>query len=311
MWQKYTEEEFIKARHRRILVSVLVIVFLIPLTIYIGITVFEDRSFLFISLLILLYVMAPFFLMFERRKPRAREIVLVAMMTALSALGNMVCYITIPFQAGTALVIVSGISLGPEAGFLVGALARFICNFFLGQGPWTPWQMFCWGILGLLAGLVFNKKDLDTISPRSFRVIAGPVTGILLALGAAWLHAAVTDDSQFMGWRLYIFGAVGMLAGYLVQRKKMPVDDLTLPLYGFLTTFIIYGGIMNVAALVFNSYVTVSGLAINWDSLKILYISGVPYDMTHAAGSAFFLFVFGEKVIRKLERVKIKYGIYR
>ena len=65
------------------------------------------------------------------------------------------------------------------------------------------------------------------------------------------------------------------------------------------------------AALVFNSYVTASGLAINWDSLKILYISGVPYDMTHAAGSAFFLFVFGEKVIRKLERVKIKYGIYR
>ena len=68
---------------------------------------------------------------------------------------------------------------------------------------------------------------------------------------------------------------------------------------------------MNVAALVFNSYVSASGLTISWDSLKILYISGVPYDATHARGSAFFLYVFGEKVIRKVERVKIKYGIYR
>ena len=91
----------------------------------------------------------------------------------------------------------------------------------------------------------------------------------------------------------------------------MPIDDFTLSVYGFMTTFIIYGGIMNIAALVFNSYVSASGLTISLKSLAILYISGVPYDFTHALGSAFFLFVFGEKVIRKLERVKIKYGIYR
>ncbi len=311
MWQKYTEKQFLKLRRKRIFVSAAVIFVLIPLTIFVGIKFLEDRSFLFISLLIIFYIMAPFFMMFEGRKPRAREIVLVAMMTALTALGNMICYITIPFQAGTAMAIVSGISLGPEAGFLVGALARFVCNFFLGQGPWTPWQMFCWGILGFLAGVVFNKKDLDKLNSRSFRVIAGPITGVFLAILAAWLEWRISGDGIFMGWRLYVFGAVGLIAGYLIQRKRMPVDDLTLSVYGFLTTFIIYGGIMNISALVFNSYVSASGLDINWESLKILYISGVPYDFTHALGSAFFLFVFGEKVIRKVERVKIKYGIYR
>ncbi|MCD2491136.1 ECF transporter S component [Lacrimispora sp. NSJ-141] len=311
MWQKYTEKQFLKLRRKRIFVSAAVIFVLIPLTIFVGIEFLEDRSFLFISLLIIFYIMAPFFMMFEGRKPRAREIVLVAMMTALTALGNMICYITIPFQAGTAMAIVSGISLGPEAGFLVGALARFVCNFFLGQGPWTPWQMFCWGILGFLAGVVFNKKDLDKLNSRSFQVIAGPITGVVFAVLAAWLEWRISGDGIFMGWRLYVFGAVGLIAGYLIQRKRMPVDDLTLSVYGFLTTFIIYGGIMNISALVFNSYVSASGLDINWESLKILYISGVPYDFTHALGSAFFLFVFGEKVIRKVERVKIKYGIYR
>lgn len=150
---------------------------LIPLTVYVGIHYWNDYNFMLVSVLILLYVMAPFFMMFERKKPRARELVLVAVMTALTALGNIVCYITIPFQAGTAMAIVSGIALGPEAGFLVGALARFLCNFFLGQGPWTPWQMFCWGILGFFAGLVFNKNDLDRKKSDHFRVMAGPVTG--------------------------------------------------------------------------------------------------------------------------------------
>lgn len=310
MWQKYSEKIYLKKRKRRVAISTLVIFVLIPLTVYVGIHYWNDYNFMLVSVLILLYVMAPFFMMFERKKPRARELVLVAVMTALTALGNIVCYITIPFQAGTAMAIVSGIALGPEAGFLVGALARFLCNFFLGQGPWTPWQMFCWGILGFFAGLVFNKNDLDRKKSDHFRVMVGPVTGVLLAAAAAWIDARIRGGG-FFGWRLYLFGAAGMLGGFLIQRKRLPVDDITLAVYGFLTTFIIYGGIMNVAALVFNSYVSASGLTISWDSLKILYISGIPYDATHACGSAFFLYVFGEKVIRKVERVKIKYGIYR
>ena len=213
---------------------------LIPLTVYVGIHYWNDYNFMLVSVLILLYVMAPFFMMFERKKPRARELVLVAVMTALTALGNIVCYITIPFQAGTAMAIVSGIALGPEAGFLVGALARFLCNFFLGQGPWTPWQMFCWGILGFFAGLVFNKNDLDRKKSDHFRVMAGPVTGVLLAAAAAWIDARIRGGG-FFGWRLYLFGAAGMLGGFLIQRKRLPVDDITLAVYGFLTTFIIYG----------------------------------------------------------------------
>lgn len=100
---------------------------------------------------------------------------LIAMMSALTVTLQLFCHITLPLQIGTAMIIISGISLGPEAGFLIGAVSRFVCNFYMGQGPWTPWQMFCWGILGFLAGLAFNKVDLDELKSRHFKVVMGPV----------------------------------------------------------------------------------------------------------------------------------------
>jgi len=60
----------------------------------------------------------------------------------------------------TALVIVAGAALGGEAGFLVGAVTAFVSNMFFGQGPWTPWQMFAFGIIGFLAGLLFGRGSI-------------------------------------------------------------------------------------------------------------------------------------------------------
>lgn len=68
---------------------------------------------------------------------------------------------------------------------------------------------------------------------------------------------------------------------------------------------------MNIAAMVMASAIPASGVGLDWNSLKILYISGVPYDAAHGLATAFFLFLFGDKVIRKIERAKIKYGMYR
>ena len=161
MQKKYEMTQYEAAKKKRLLVSSLILLFLVPLTIYAGIAFLGDRKYMFISILILLYTIIPFFMVFEKRKPKARELVMIAVMSALATCGTLACFMMIPFQAGTALVIVAGIALGPEEGFLVGALARFVCNFFMGHGPWTPWQMVCWGLLGLLAGFVFNKIDLE------------------------------------------------------------------------------------------------------------------------------------------------------
>lgn len=310
MRQKHDEARFAGARRKRTILASVIIFILIPFTIFFGIKFLNDRKYLLISILIIVYIMIPFFMVFEKRKPKVREMVIIALMSALTVCGNMACYMIQPFQAGTAIVMISGICFGPEAGFLIGALARFTCNFFQGQGPWTPWQMFCWGIIGFISGVIFNKAKLHKSKSRSFQIIVGPILSIGITLAIAFVIHKIWGSGTFLGWQLYAFGALGIIIGLGVQRKRLPIDDITLTLYGFFITFIVYGGIMNIAAMVMASDIPGSGVTLSLKSLFILYISGVPYDTVHSLGTAFFMFWIGEKLIQKLERVKIKYGIY-
>lgn len=311
MAKSYGLTQYEAAHRKRTLLSALLIFLAMPVTILIGIQ-FGQNKYMIISVLLLIYTMLPFFMVFENRKPKAREIVLIAMMSALTVCVHIFFHITLPIQIGTAMIIISGISLGPEAGFLIGAISRFVCNFYMGQGPWTPWQMFCWGILGFLAGLAFNKVDLDQLKSRNFKMIMGPIICILFGLLLAYVSYQLWpgNDETFFGWRLYAFGALGLLAGVLLQRKRLPVDGITLALFTFFTTFIIYGGIMNICALVTSAGVP-GGNSLSLESLRILYISGAPYDAFHAGSAAFCIFLFGNSIIKKLERIKIKYGIYK
>lgn len=95
----------------------------------------------------------------------------------------------------------------------------------------------------------------------------------------------------------------------LLQRKRLPVDSVTLSLFTFFTTVIIYGGIMNMCTMFTSS--GIPGNDISWNTLRALYISGLPYDLTHGLLAALCMFVMGKPMIEKIERVKIKYGIYR
>jgi energy-coupling factor transport system ATP-binding protein len=132
----------------------------VPLTIYSGIRFFGDRKYYFISLLIIFETMLPFALMFENRKPQARELVMISVMCAAAVAGRAAFYMLPQFKPSAAIVIISGVCLGGEAGFLVGAVTAFVSNFFFGQGPWTPWQMFALGLIGFAAGILFGKRGV-------------------------------------------------------------------------------------------------------------------------------------------------------
>lgn len=319
-----------KSARRRTLTAAFCIFVLMPATIAFSTLVLDGSRYMITSLLIIVYTMVPFFMIFEKRKPKAREVVIIAMMTAITVVSHMFFHVILPVQIGTAMVIISGVALGPEAGFMVGALARFVCNFYMGQGPWSPWQMFCWGLLGFLAGLTFNKvavrnryeelgeegqaaaaAALEERKSRAFRMVMGPVMCVLFGIVTAYVTYLIVPgkDTTFWGWRVYAFGAAGLLVGALLQRKRMPVDSLSLSMFTFLTTVIIYGGIMNMAAMFTSS--GIPGNDISFNTLRLLYISGLPYDLYHGITAAVCMFVVGNPMIEKLERIKIKYGIYR
>ena len=307
--QQLTQQE--RAEKQRLHVAAELILIGIPIALLIGIKFLPKEWYMLLSLIVLMMTIAPFFMVFESRKPKAREIVLLAMMSALVVASHLFFHIVFPIQIGTALIIISGISLGPEAGFFIGALSRLMCNFYMGQGPWTPWQMFCWGILGFLAGLTFNRGNTETLKSRNFKIIAGPVLTILFSLLLADLSFLVyPGQDSAVGWRFYLFGAIGLIFGVIIQKKRLPADNITLSLFTFFTTFIVYGGIMNLSSALLSTN-GASGEGISLEGMRMLYVTGVPYDFFHALTAAVCVYFIGGNVIRKLERIKIKYGIYK
>lgn len=122
------------------------------------IVVDKGKYFLALSFGCLIFSMLPFYFNFENKKIKAREVIFIAVLAAIASVSR------IPFaplpsvQPVSFIVIVSALVLGPESGFIVGATAAIVSNIFLGQGPWTPWQMFGWGVMGITAGLIRNKK---------------------------------------------------------------------------------------------------------------------------------------------------------
>ena len=155
---------------KRTAAAAFLILLLIPLTIFIGVFYLKDRKYYFISLMIILETMIPFVMIFEGRKPQARELVVIAVLCAIGVAGRGAFFMLPQFKPVAAVVIISGVALGGESGFLVGAVTMLVSNMFFGQGPLTPWQMFAMGIIGFLSGVLFRKGLLrrDSISLAVF-----------------------------------------------------------------------------------------------------------------------------------------------
>lgn len=310
--KKKNESHYMAAARKRLALTAVLIFLVIPALIALTVFLGSKRLYMPLSLLILVMIMAPFFMIFERRKPRAREVVLIAMMSALTVASHTFFHIAFPVQIGTAMVIISGISLGPEAGFLIGAMSRFVCNFYMGQGAWTPWQMFCWGLLGFLAGLAFNRELSEDGGISNFKKIITPLLCVIFSELVAYISFLLWQgsDETFFGWRVYLFGIIGLILAVAFQRGKLKTDNLTMAVFTFVVTFVIYGGIMNFAAMCL-SMNEPGSLGIGVKALKALYVSGVGYDFYHALTAAICVFVIGTPMVNKLERIKIKYGIYK
>lgn len=162
------------------IISLIVIFLIIPLTLYAGITIFADRKYYMISIVIILLASVPFFLSFERRKPQPREILIIAVMSAISIAGRSLFVITPGFKPVAAITAITGFSLGAEAGFLTGAISALVSNMFFGQGPWTPFQMFMWGIIGFIAGLLGKTGVMHKKIPL---ILFGIFAGVLFSFG--------------------------------------------------------------------------------------------------------------------------------
>jgi uncharacterized membrane protein len=167
--------------NKKLIKYILVLIF-IPAVIYMGTKISGDRIYMWVSLCIALIALVPFFTVFEKNNTATSRLVLIAVMTAFSVLGRFVFTFIPFFKPVTAMVVITGIYLGAEAGFLTGALSALISNFLFLQGPWTPYQMFAWGIIGFIAGISSKlfKKSIFIIA--AYGAVAGVLYSFILDL---------------------------------------------------------------------------------------------------------------------------------
>ncbi|MBS6475684.1 MAG: ATP-binding cassette domain-containing protein, partial [Clostridiales bacterium] len=145
---------------KRTLAAVVLILLLIPLTLFAGVVYMDRKQYYLTALAVLIECMLPFFMVFEGRKPKARELAVIAVLCALSIAGRAAFFMLPQFKPVLAMTIIAGVAFGGETGFLVGAVTMLVSNILFSQGAWTPWQMFAMGIIGFLAGILFKKGIL-------------------------------------------------------------------------------------------------------------------------------------------------------
>ncbi|MEG0229085.1 MAG: ECF transporter S component [Oscillospiraceae bacterium] len=155
----------------------IILFFLIPVFIIAGSIIFKDKQSSWIILCVTICAIIPFFLTFEKGKSSIKEMIIIAVMVSIGVLGRMI--IPIPgFKPVTAIIIITAMYFGSEMGFITGALTAFISNFWFGQGPWTPFQMFVWGLIGFVAGMI--AKQLK--SSKILLIIYGAFSGVVFSL---------------------------------------------------------------------------------------------------------------------------------
>jgi energy-coupling factor transport system substrate-specific component len=143
----------------------------IPLIIFIGVNILEEKQYIFISVMITILAIVFFVSGIEKKKIGSRRMVIISIMIALSVVGRFIPF----FQPIASITIITAIHLGAESGFLVGSLSAFVSNFYFGQGPWTPFQMLAWGLIGILASSISNHL----IKHKYLLLIFGVITGII------------------------------------------------------------------------------------------------------------------------------------
>ena len=143
---------------------------IVPFLAVFGAVAFERKRHIIISLAIAFSALLLFAAGFEKRSTGTRRMVITSVMIALCFAGRFIPFL----KPITALTIITGLYLGGEAGFLVGAMTAILSNFYFGQGPWTAFQMLAWGTIGLFAGILSDPLKKN----RFLLILYGAIAGI-------------------------------------------------------------------------------------------------------------------------------------
>lgn len=201
---------------KKLIISLIIYLILIPAVILFGIYLFNDRKYNFISMMIAFLACLPFFISFERKKIDAKELVALTVMIVMSVVGRLIFVVTPFFKPVTAITIITAIAFGPQAGFITGSMSALISNLYFGQGPWTPFQMFAWGIIGFISGVIFyKKKKPNLIVSMIVGILGGALFSFIMDIYTTFSMDEVFSIKRYL---LYLTTALPVTIVYIVSN---------------------------------------------------------------------------------------------
>ncbi len=159
--------------------SPFIILLFVPITIILSYT-FGFTNYAVLSIIVAALSLIACLISIENKPTSLRRLVAVGVMTAISVVGRLI-FAPIPgFKPVTAVTVLCAMYFGPSGGFMCGALSALISNLYFGQGPWTPIQMFTWGLIGLIAGILSKPLKNSKIILSIYGAVSGIVYSLIL-----------------------------------------------------------------------------------------------------------------------------------
>ena len=188
----------------RTVVSLVLILLIDPVLLYVFKT-HGNRHYLPFAIGILLLACIPFMMIFKSRRPQAKEFIALLVMSAIAVAARAAFIMVDQFKPMGAIVMITAVSFGPEAGFLCGGLSVIASNLIFGNGPWTPWQIFAYGVGGYLIGFIFRKKRPQKLLLSAvIALVMFAVVGFILDTCAIATMPNMIDASKM--WPVYKAG---------------------------------------------------------------------------------------------------------
>lgn len=191
-----------------------ILLFAVPAVIIIGTLAAGSRAYVWLSICVAVLSCVPFFIAFEKKSGTGRMLIL-AVLVALSVLGRFAFSALPHFKPVTAIVVIAGIYLGAESGFLCGALSAVLSNIIFGQGPWTPFQMFSWGLIGFLAATASPLLKKSKLALAIYGVFSGILFSLLMdGFSALWAEGKFSLSR----YGAFVVAALPVTAVYAVSN---------------------------------------------------------------------------------------------
>lgn len=197
-------------------ISIVLLTVLSPFAVIFGAVIFSEKQYAFVSLFVAVLACISFFLAFEKRSEKAaKKTVIIAVIIAMCVVGRLIFAPLQGFKPVTAIIIITAMYFGCESGFMTGALTALISNFYFGQGPWTPFQMIVWGLIGLTAGVLAKKLKSSTALLLIFGAISAVAYSLLMDI---WTVLWADNAFNITRYLAAVISALPITAEYIASN---------------------------------------------------------------------------------------------